>query len=127
MEHFFVNQGYDHQCVVKGLERAREVSRSDALNRSSKDAKAAQSERPVLAITYHPHNIPVKNIIVKNFHMIQADVDLKELFPQPPLVAYRRDTNLRDLLVHSRLLSSRGNNLAPGTHPCGTPGCKMYR
>ena len=38
-----------------------------------------------------------------------------------------RDTSLRDLLVHSRLLSPRGNNLAPGTHPCGTPGCNMCR
>ena len=124
MKGFFLKQGYDHGCVSRGLERARGVSRADALSRRRRDT---QSHRPVLALTYHPHNIPVKNIIVKNFHLVQADDDLKDLFPQPPLVAYRRDVNLRDLLVHSRLLSSRGNSLAPGTHPCGTPGCHVCR
>ena len=127
MSIFFANQGYDERCVSRGLERARNISRHDALNRQHCDVASSNSHRPILAITYHPHNIPVKNIIMRNFHIIQSDADLKELFPAPPLVAYRRDTNIRDLLVHSRLLSSPVNNTTPGTHPCCKPKCAACR
>ena len=127
MSNFFVGQGYDKDCVARGLARARAIPRCNALNRHRCDEANTNSDRPVLAITYHPHNLPVKNIIMKNFHIVQADTDLRELFPAPPLVAYRRDTNLRDLLVHSRLLSSPVNNNTPGTHPCGKPRCKVCR
>ena len=125
MSNFFISQGYDERCVSRGLERARSIPRSNALNSQHSDVASTNSDRPVLAITYHPHNIPVKNIIMRNFHILQSDTELKELFPARPLVAYRRDTNLRDLLVHSRLLSSSANNSTPGTHPCGQPRCKV--
>ena len=123
MSRYFTDQGYPSDVVSRSLERARAVSRSDSLNHRRKDR--SNNDRPVLSLTYHPHNIPVKNILLKNFHIIQADMSLKEVFPSPPLVAYKRDTNLGDLLVHSRLLSSSGNDTTPGTHPCGLPRCKM--
>ena len=121
---FFTDQGYPFDIVSNSLVRARVVSRKDSLKQKQ---DRSQNERPVLSLTYHPHNIPVKNVLVKNFHILQADADLKEIFPKPPLVAYKRDTNLGDVLVHSRLLSSSGNNTTPGTHPCGLPRCKTCR
>ena len=123
MAGFFTSQGYDEQCVNKGLRRAQGKTRAAVLGDQAGRSKA-RNERPVLSITYHPHNLPVTNIIKKNFHIIQSDPDLEDLFPQPPLVAFKRDTSLRDQLVHSKLLSS-SNNTAPGTHPCGLPGCKI--
>ena len=124
MSGFFTDQGYPFSVVSNSLQRAKTVSRSDTLNPERRKNKS-QNERPVLSLTYHPHNIPVKNILIKNFHILQSDSDLKEIFPSPPLVAYKRDTNLGDHLVHSRLLSSPGNDTTPGTHPCGLPGCKL--
>ena len=47
MKGFFLKQGYDHGCVSRGLERARGVSRADALSRRRRDT---QSHRPVLAL-----------------------------------------------------------------------------
>ena len=63
---------------------------------------------------------------MKNFSILQADPVLKEVFPEVPLVAYKRDTNLRDHLVHSRLCPTNINN-TPGTHPCNVPKCKICR
>ena len=85
MSNFFVGQGYDKHCVARGLQRARAIPRCNALNLHRCDVASTNSDRPVLAITYHPHNLPVKNIILKNFYIVQSDTDLRELFPAPPL------------------------------------------
>ena len=127
MAGFFTSQGYPADCVSNGLQKARNVPRLEALGRQQDRTTRPKNERPVLSITYHPHNIPIKNILVKNFHILQSDPDLKDLFPEPPLVAYKRDTSLRDHLVHSRLLSHPRNDTSPGTHPCGLTKCKICR
>ena len=123
MAGFFVSQGYEEQCVTNGLSRARQKPRAVALE-DQIGRHVAKTDRPVLSIIYHPHNLPVTKIIRKNFHILQSDPELKEVFPEPPLVAFKRDTNLRDQLVHSKLRSSQGS-AAPGTHPCGLPRCKI--
>ena len=123
MASFFTSQGYEEQCVQNGLCRAKRKSRAAALDNQA-GRSVTKSERPVLSIIYHPHNLPVANIIKKNFHIIQSDPDLSEIFPEPPLVAFKRDTSLRDQLVHSKLLSSPSVT-SPGTHPCGLPRCKI--
>ena len=116
----------EQDVLDRARARARAVSRKDTLNPQRRKDRS-HNERPVLSLTYHPHNIPVKNVLMKNFHILQADPDLRDIFPAPPLVAYKRDTNLGDLLVHSRLLCSTGNDTTPGTHPCGLSRCKVCR
>ena len=123
MASFFISQGYEEQCVSKGLCRAQRKGRAASLEDQT-GRRVARNERPVLSIVYHPHNLAVTNIIRKNFHIIQSDPELTEVFPEPPLVAFKRDTSLRDHLVHSKLLSSSTGGV-PGTHPCGLPRCKI--
>ena len=41
-------------------------------------------------------------MIERNFHILQLD-EVGYLFQENPLVSYRRDRNVRDLLVHSKL------------------------
>jgi hypothetical protein len=51
-----------------------------------------------------------------NFHILLTDLSTRDI-PKTPLVAFRRDRNLRDLLVQNSLL---GPQDAPrGTSPCG--------
>jgi hypothetical protein len=125
MSQFFHQQNYPGDTVKKAQQKASTISREDALR--EKEDKNGNDERPVLTITFHPHNIAVKNTLLKNFHILQADPELREIFPAPPLVAYKRDTNLRDHLVHARLppLVSSPSDNTPGTHPCHLPKCKI--
>ena len=58
-------------------------------------------------------------------YILQSDPELKELFPNPPLVAYGRDTPLGDLILHSRILSSPPGGTTFGTCPYGKAKCKM--
>ena len=40
-----------------------------------------------LTLTFHPHNISVKNIILKNFKLLQHDPTTAEIFAQPLLIS----------------------------------------
>ena len=70
-----------------------------------------QEESIPLILTFHPYNISVKNIILKNFNLYQHDSTTAESFSQPLLISYKRDTNLTNFLVKSTLKSDH----QPGT------------
>jgi hypothetical protein len=89
--------------------------------RTSKD----KEERTVAVLPYHPHNLAVRNILLRNFSLLQQDPTLKAVFRQPPLIAFKRDQNLRDLLVRSaHRTTSSSSASTPGCKPCGSNKCK---
>ena len=73
------------------------------------------------SLTYHPLSMPIKRIIYQNFDILQTNRDTKAIFAKPPLMAFRRDSNLRDILVRSKLKKKEDN---PGTYPCKHPRCR---
>ena len=73
-----------------------------------------------LTLTFHPHNISVKNIILKNFKLLQNDPTTAEMFSQPLLISYKRDKNLSNFLVKSTLKSDH----QPGTFKCARVRCR---
>jgi len=44
-----------------------------------------------------------KNIILKNFKLLQNDNETGRIFSQPPLISFKRDKNIRNFLVRSVL------------------------
>ena len=52
--------------------------------------------------------------------MVENDPHLKEVFPLPPLVAYRRPQNIRDKIVRSKIpsTSKRNKRSVPGMKKC---------
>ena len=108
---FFRRRLYPEDILSSALQRVLTISRSVDLVPSIKHT----SDRPILAITFHPHNMPALRILLRHFSILQLDPISSPAFPSLPLVAFRRDRNLRDLLVHSRLRTSAGQL---GTVPC---------
>ena len=66
----------------------------------------------------------IAKIIQKNFNIIRADPTTHATFPSPPLLSYRKYTNLRNTLVHSQLTPKQDN---PSMDPCHRPRCKMSK
>ena len=120
MSSFFRRRGYPSKVIDHAANRALHTPRTLS---QSPSHKKNQSDRPVLTLTYHPHNLPVKNILLKNFDILLKDPKLKSTFYKPPLVAYKRDTNLRDHLVRASHKHSQ-NISPPGNHCCNKPRCK---
>ena len=66
--------------------------------------KKESRRRPVFEIRYDPRLPSIPNIQAKHWRsMTSQDQYLKEVFPMTPLTAYKRQRNLRDLLIKSRL------------------------
>eukprot|EP00061_Rhincodon_typus_P002966 g18944.t1 len=66
---------------------------------------------------YHPINLQIQRIILRH---LQSDPITKDIFPSPPLSAFRRNCSFRDSLVHSTLPTSPTTS---GTFPCNRRRC----
>ena len=117
MAQFFITRNYPQEVVDRALKRAESIPRSHTLL----DKGIQQNERPVVSLLYHPHNLPVRRILLSNWHILESSAS--NTFTEKPLVAYRNDCNLRRLLVRSALRT--GLHQPPGTHPCNNAKCTV--
>ena len=121
MESFFVARGYPIQLVQEGRRKAASTPR--ALLLAGRNANQTGTNRVPMVTTYHPKNTPVCKILSRNYNILTNDDCTRVTFPQPPLKAYRRAKNLRDLLVHSGFPPAQPAQ-QPGTFPCKRTICR---
>ena len=112
---FFSERGYPDSILSKALNRVQNVNRESALEPSASD----NEERIPFTLTFHPNNLAARNAVLRNFKILQSDPETAPIFPNPPLVSFKRDRNLRNSLVRSSLPS----NLEPGTFNCSRKVC----
>ena len=63
-----------------------------------------KERRPIFALTFDPRLPSVAAIQAKHWRaMITQDQYLADVFPAPPLVAFRKQSNIRDLLIRSKV------------------------
>ena len=115
MSNFFSERGYPDSTLSKALNRVQNVNRESALEPSASD----NEERIPFTLTFHPNNLAARNVVLRNFKILQSDPETAPIFPNPPLVSFKRDRNLRNSLVRSSLPS----NLEPGTFNCSRKVC----
>ena len=62
----------------------------------------------MLVTTYHPCMPPISKITKKHWQVMTDESQImKSCFHQPPVIAYRRNKNLRDILVRAKLPPKR--------------------
>ena len=121
MKAFFQARGYPEALLNEALCKISTVSRNEAL---TPPAEHDSTEcRVPLVLTYNRFNTGTKRILLDNFEMLLSDPATRTIFPELPLVSYRRDRNLRDYLVHS---AERSDSDA-GTFACRHPRCLTCR
>ena len=118
MHTFFSQRDYPCSSLENDLRRVATINRPDAL-RSSEQYDGTVDRVP-LVLTYHPFNTQIKRSLLQNFQILATDQQTRDIFPQPPFVAYKRDLNLRNILVRSHDHSSTDQY---GSHACQRPRC----
>ena len=114
-----LKRGYCEQQLNDEIHRALAISRENCLQlRPSQDKPA----RIPLVVTYHPILPSFQSITKRHLPTLQTSEKLRDAFLHPPLIAFRRPRNLRDLLVRASLNTIQ--NETPGNRPCGAAGCK---
>ena len=73
---FFKKRDYPDSTVTTGKHRAQEIDRDTTLQSSQNE----ETNRIPFTLTYHPQNLAVKNVILKNFKILRNDPETKHLF-----------------------------------------------
>ena len=86
MSNFFSERGYPDSILFKALNRVQNVNRESALQPSASN----NEERIPFTLTFYPNNLAARNV-VRNFKILQSDPETAPIFPNPPLVSFKRD------------------------------------
>ena len=115
---FFRQRLYPENVLTSAMHRVLKIARQEAL---SHQRASSNSDRVKLVLTFHPHSSLIKKVLFRHLSILQSDPETRSVFQHYPLVAYRRDRSLRDMLVHSRLQSNIQSHF--GTVQCGRSRC----
>ena len=121
LEQDLLNRNYHYKIIEEAFNKIRLVSRETALQKVIRE----KNEREVLALEYHPALPSVTSLVKKHWQvMVDNNQSLKECFPKPSLVGYRRGKNLKDELVRAKVTTKRRTNrIKNGYKACGQ-GCQ---
>ena len=93
LKSLLLERDYRPGCVDAAIKKARNITRTEALKRV---VRSKTTHRSVFAITYDPRLPSISKIVQKHWRSMKQDPYLAEVFPLPPLVAYKRQPNIRD-------------------------------
>ena len=108
LKEFLIARKYKPSHIDAAIRRARAIPRALALK---KVVKPKHTRRPVFSVTYDPRLPNLPEMQRRHWRsMTIQDEYLESVFPEPPLVAFKRQKNLSDFLIRAKLPPS------PGTH-----------
>jgi len=93
-------RGYSPRVTRKQMDRTLSKNRKDLLTSRTKD-KNKGTRRPVFVTMYHPHTHKIRQLLLQRWNIIQSNPLLHSVFTEPPMVAYKRGKNLKDILTSS--------------------------
>ena len=96
-------RGYNKTDTTIQINRAITIPRNELLNK----IKTSNTERLPLTVTYNRTLPDLKTIIDKNWHILQIEPKLKEIFAEPPILAFKRNKNLRDIIGGNKLFDNK--------------------
>ena len=96
-----LERGYPRELVDKTLAEVVFSSGNEALKNKTKTSK---NTLPFVT-TFNPAVPKLKEILMKNWFLISNVPKLARIFPNAPIVAYRKDKSLKDFLVRASIPS----------------------
>ena len=95
-----LKRGYSEKLVRDQILKARKFDRMELLNRAPKENKPAPL---TFNITYHPAFSRLKSILEKIHLLLTPDAEHRRVFPDTPIVGFRKGKSLKDLLVRAKV------------------------
>ena len=99
------------------------IDKSRAENLKCDAASNITNDRVSLVTNLHHSNLVAQKTISRNFQIVCEDSMTRNIFNKPPLKAFRRAKNLKDLLVRSSLTRNPPQQ-SQGTFLCNRPVCR---
>ena len=109
-------KGYHHDTLKEQIEKARVQERTFLLNKNPEEVKQSIP----ISITYNRTLPKIKSIVDKHWHVLQFNPELKERFQSSPIIAFRKNKNLKQIIkISNNKKLIRSNNTVNGkSSPC---------
>ena len=114
---FFVKRGYSGRAVQAAINEVALLNRKDLLVDRESPTKDPQT---IFVADWHPVLNTLPTVLKRNFHIVENDPVLSNIFRTKPLVAFRRPRTIRNYVVKNDIRRER--KLA-GAKKCGK--CKF--
>ena len=117
-----IERGYSESSCTEAFEKYNNIPREDLF--SVKNEPSTKRCFP-LVCEYNPHLPAVAPVLKKHMHILELDPVVSAAIPQGSVFAsYRQPKSIKDMLVHSRFISTDNNNdddqaSEPGSFACG--------
>ena len=112
--------------ITEAVDKASQLDRQALLSYRVKPTKG-KTVLPFV-MTYHPDLPKVRVSVNKHWSIIESSKDFSRVFPEKPIMAYRRPKSLRDLLVHAKLKPDpKDNKPLAESKPCGRARCQTCK
>ena len=119
-------RGYEESFIKEQIGEARRKDRETLLCNSNKTSKEDGLARVPLVTSYHPALNSIGKVAQRLHSMLSVSEEHRRVFPEPPLVSFKRCKNLRDILVRAKLHSGgEGSCNTRGCTPCGKSRCQV--
>ena len=101
----FMNRGYKEEVVSRAHNKAKGINRHNLLIK--KKRHSTTQPRPYFVTQYSTAANKISRVIKDNWGIIESDPTLRMVFPEPPVISFKRAPTLRDKLVHNFLPPSK--------------------
>ena len=112
-------RGYGPGIIDAAIAKARAIPREEPLKCVPRQHT---TDRPALVVSFDPRLPSITSIATKHWRsMISQDQFLKECFSAPPLISYKRQTNIRESIIRARVAENRirPKRVLRGMKKCG--------
>lgn len=114
----FVNRGYNPQDIDEQFLRTKDIDRKELL-----EYKEKSNDNKLKFITTFNRSLPkIRDVIGKNWDILLTNEKQAEIFKDKPIIAFKRNRNLKDLLGGAKLMNSKkvvkGNRREGQCSPC---------
>ena len=94
MTNQFQKRGYNRSLIEQQIDKANLQQREQRL----KEKKKETATNIPLSLKYNRTLPKIKEIVMKHWHLLHINPNLAEIFQNPPILAFRRNKNLRDII-----------------------------
>ena len=89
----FQKREYNRSLIEQQIDRANLQEREQLV----KEKKETARNIP-LSLKYNRTLPKIKEIVMKHWHLLHINPNLAEIFQSPPILVFRRNKNLRDII-----------------------------
>ena len=119
MKEMLLERDYTPGIIDAAISRTKAISRDQALKLV---LRQPTQQRPTFVVSYDPRLPSIPSVTKKHWRsMVTQDKYLERVFPEPPLIAFKRQKNLRETLIRAKVAPppTREKRKINGMKKCG--------